>query len=399
MPWLSRARQEHDILSEALRDQGVEVLYVTELLQDALEYEQARTEAVAGASAEASLGDELRAQVRGYLEDLGPEQLAQVLVAGLTPEELRAGHGVVFQLLDRHDFVLDPLPNLVFSRDSSFWIGDRVAVASLGSPLRRRESDLVSIVYRHHPRFAGLQWIYWPGLEPVHGGDVLLLAPGVVAVGVGERTTAAGAERLARHMFGVGLADTVLAVPIRQQGDAGHLDTACAVVDVDAVVMQPALAYTLTAHTITPWQAGLRVSRAQPFLEAAARAMRIDRLRVIGSEADPGFDGPGQWGDGSNVLAIGPKTVISHERNHQTNALLENAGVQVITVPSSELGSLRGGPRAMSCPIGRDRSAQAAASAGPSPARLPQLVLPPLGAGPSRQPDQSKAGSELASAS
>lgn len=355
LPWVSRARQEHDILCQTLRDQGVEVIYLTEMLQDTLEYQAARQEAIGLAVADVGLGDELRGQLRAYLDGLGPETLTQVLIAGLTPQEL-SGRGVVFELLDRHDFVLDPLPNLIFTKDSSFWIGDRVAVASLAAERRRREAGLAAVVYQHHPRFAGTKWLYQPELEHVDGGDVLMLAPGVIAVGVGERTTPAGTERLARHLFDAGLAHSVLAVPMSQHGAAGHLDTVCAIIDHDAVVMHPAVAYTLTAHTITPRPDGMRVSRPQPFLEAAALAMGVERLRVIdtGTEPAAGID---QWDDGSNVLAIAPRIAVCHERNSLTNARLEDAGIQVILVPGSELGSLRGGPRCMACPVGRDPAA------------------------------------------
>ena len=362
LPWVSKARQEHDMLSQVLRDQGVHVLYLTELLQDCLEYQAARDEAVAAAVADASLGEDLRGQLRGHLQSLGPEQLAQVLIAGLTPMELRIGHGVVYELLDRHDFVLDPLPNLVFIRDSSFWIGDQVGVASLASGRRRRETDLATIIYRHHPRFAGTKWLYWSDLEHVDGGDVLLLAPGVVAIGIGQRTAPAGAERLARRLFETGLAHTVLAVPIGQHGPAGHLDTVCALLDADAVIMHPSVAYTLTARIISPRADGMRMSKPQPFLEAAAQAMGIQRLNVVDSGVDPNCGQPGQRDDGGNVLAIGARVAVSHERNSETNARLEAAGVRVIRVPSSELGSVRGGPRCMTCPISRE------------PARLPAEV-------------------------
>jgi arginine deiminase len=357
LPWVSKARQEHDVLSQELRDQGVEVLYFTELLQDSLEYQPARDEAIGMAIADAGLGDELRGQLRAHLEDLGPEQLAQVLIAGLTPEELKIGHGVVFELLDRHDFVLDPLPNLVFTKDSSFWIGDQVAVASLTAERRRRETDLAGVIYRHHPRFAGTKSLYRPDLEHVDGGDVLLLAPGVVAIGVGHSTTPAGTERLARRLFDRGLAHSVLAVPMRQYCGASHLDTVCAVVDTDAVVMHPAVAYALTAHTISPRPQGMRVSRARPFLEAAAEAMGIERLRVIDTGTEPAWGQPGQRDDGGNVLAVGRGLAVSHERNSESNARLEAAGVRVIRVPSSELGSVRGGPRCMTCPVGREPAA------------------------------------------
>jgi arginine deiminase len=368
LPWVSRARQEHDLLCEVLRDQGVEVLYLTELLQDSLEYQTARDEAIGQAVADAGLGDELRGQLRDHLEALAPEALAQVLICGLTPQELRIGHGVVFELLDRHDFVLDPLPNLIFTRDSSLWVGEQVAVASLAADHRRREAGLASVIYRHHPRFAGLQWLYEPALEHLDGGDVLLLAPGVIAVGVGERTTPAGTERLARRLFDAGQARCVLAVPMSQQGATGYLDTVCTVIDHDAVVMHPAVAYALTARIITPRPDGMQVSRPQPFLQAAAQAMGIERLRVV----DTGTDSGG-WRDGgddsSNILALGPRRAICHERNSHSNVRLEEAGIEVIRVPSSELGSLRGGPRAMSCPVSREPSAVAATvAAGGGPA-------------------------------
>jgi arginine deiminase len=406
LPWVSKAREEHDVLCQHLRDQGVQVLYVTALLQDTLEYAGARDEAVRLVVADTRLGDELRAQLRGYLENLDSEQLALVLVAGLTPEELRLGHGVVFELLDRHDFVLDPLPNLVFTRDSSFWVGNRVAVASLAAD-RRREADLMGVIYRHHPRFAQTRWLYQPDLENVYGGDVLLFGPGVVVVGVGLRTTPAGTERLARRLFGAGLAHTVLAVPIGrhagarlsdQAGDsAGHLDTICTVIDHGALLMHPAAAYSLVAHTITPQAEGMRVSRPQPFLEAAAQAIGVDRVRVIDSGTEPVWGPTGRWDDGSNVLAIGASVVVSHERNSDANARLEAAGVRVIRVPSSELGSIRGGPRCMTCGISRDpaRERQPEPDRGVRSARLDggpaRVAADPIAVPGSREPTYSGA--------
>ncbi|HTS99938.1 MAG TPA: arginine deiminase [Streptosporangiaceae bacterium] len=356
LPWVGRAQQEHDALASVLREHGIEVLYVTELLQDTLEYQPARSAAITTALAGAALGDELGALVRGRLDGLDPEALARVLIAGLTTDELTAGRGVVFEMLDRHDFVIDPLPNLAFSRDSSVWIGDRVAVTSLAMA-RRRESELMGVIYGYHPRFAGTKCLYGPELEQVTGGDVLLLAPSVIAVGVGERTGPAAVERLARRVFDAGLAHTVLAVRLERLGPAAHLDTVCTMVDVDTVIMYPRLAFTLTAHTITPRPDGLRASRPQPFLEAAAQAMGIDRLKVIGTGVDPLTAPRQQWDDGSNALAIDRRVVVCHERNVETNARLEAAGVQVIRVPASELGSTRGGPRCMTCPVAREPAA------------------------------------------
>ena len=354
LPWVGRAQQEHDTFTRVLRDHGVEVLYVTEMLHDVLEYQPARDDAIAAVLRKESLGDELRGQLRSYLDDLDPEALAEVLIAGLAPGELRTGRGVVFELLDRHDFVIDPLPNLTFCRDSSFWISDGVAVASLAAPGRSMESELTQLIYEYHPRFAGTKCLYWPSQEHVEGGDVLLLAPSVIAVGVGARTTTAGVERLARRVFDAGLAHTVLAVPIQQRGAGGYLDTVCTVIDVDAVVMHPALAFTLTAHTITPRPDGMRVSRPRPFLEAAAQAMGIAQLNVIETGLDPLAAPRRQWDDASNAMALGSGLTVCYERNVETNARLESAGIEVIRVPGSELASFRGGPRSMCCPVTRD---------------------------------------------
>ncbi len=273
-------------------------------------------------------------------------------MAGLAHEEMTPVGGLAYRFMDRHDFVIDPLPNLLFTRDSSVWIRDQVAVTSLAMPARMRETTLTRAIYTHHPRFVGTGHIYGPEHEYVEGGDVLLLAPGVLAVGVGERTTPAGAERLARHVFDRGLAETVLAVPIAQERATMHLDTVCTMVDVDAVVMYPNVADTLAAYTVTNG-GELDVSGPEPFLVAAAKAMRIDTLRVIDTGLDPVTAEREQWDDGNNTLAIAPRLAVAYERNTETNERLAEAGIEVVAISGSELGSGRGGPRCMSCPIAR----------------------------------------------
>lgn len=183
---------------------------------------------------------------------------------------------------------------------------------------------------------------------------MLLLAPGVVAVGVGERTTPAGAEALARSLFDDDLAHTVLAVPIAQQRAQMHLDTVCTMVDTDTMVMYANVVDTLEAFTIQRTPDGVTIGDAAPFAEAAAKAMGIDKLRVIHTGMDPVVAEREQWDDGNNTLALAPGVVVAYERNVQTNARLQDAGIEVLTIAGSELGTGRGGPRCMSCPAARD---------------------------------------------
>ncbi len=361
IPWVARAQEEHDAFAEVLRARGVEVLYLTELLTETLEQANARNHAITTALSGLHLGDTMRTYLAGALGDASPAELTAYLTAGIRNDEVRGGHGLVTSLLDQHDFLVDPLPNLLFTRDSSVWVRDRVAVTSLAMPARRRETQLTELIYTEHPRFVGTRKIHGWHHEHVEGGDVLLLAPGVIAVGVGERTTPAGVERLARQVFHAGLAHTVLAVPIAQERATMHLDTVCTMVDVDKIVMYPNVADSLQAFTVTAPDPGddegsvtLRVGDAEPFLVAAAKAMQIDTLHQIDTGLDPVTAEREQWDDGNNTLALAPRVAMAYERNDGTNDRLEDAGIEVVRIAGSELGSGRGGPRCMSCPISRD---------------------------------------------
>ncbi len=360
VPWVSRAQEEHDAFADALRERDVEVLYLTELLTESLAEAEAREVAIETALTDLDLGETLRLYLRRFLGDATPEELAVYLTAGIRNDEVRGGFGLVTTLLAFDDFLVDPLPNLLFTRDSSVWVRDRVAITSLAMPARKRETQLTELIYRHHPRFSASPRILGHHFEHVEGGDVLLLAPGVIAVGVGERTTPAGAERFASQVFESGLAETVLAVPIAQERATMHLDTVCTMVDVDKVVMYPNVADTLTAYAVTrradgdPAHVELEVAAPEPFLVAAAKAMQLDTLHQIDTGLDPVTAEREQWDDGNNTLALAPRLAVAYERNDGTNSRLEDAGIEVIRIAGSELGSGRGGPRCMSCPIARD---------------------------------------------
>jgi len=361
IPWVARAQEEHDAFAEALRARDVEVLYLTELLTETLESEVARNHAITSALSGLHLGDTMRGYLARFLREASPVELTDYLTAGIRNDEVRGGFGLVTSLLDPHDFLVDPLPNLLFTRDSSVWVQDRVAITSLSMPARKRETQLTELIYTEHPRFRGTRKIHGWHSEYVEGGDVLLLGDGVIAVGVGERTTPAGVERLARQVFHADLAHTVLAVPIAQERATMHLDTVCTMVDVDKIVMYPNVADSLTAYAVTLAEGAesdaeltLRVAEAEPFLIAAAKAMQIDTLHQIDTGLDPVTAEREQWDDGNNTLALAPRVAVAYERNDETNARLEDAGIEVVRIAGSELGSGRGGPRCMSCPVARE---------------------------------------------
>jgi arginine deiminase len=358
LPWVARAQEEHDAFAALLRSRGVEVLLLSDLLIEALASGAARIQGIAAAVDDRRLGLPLAQELSAHLRGLPPPELAYLLMAGMTFTELPftadAGTSLVRRMHFHDDFVIEPLPNLMFTRDSSFWIGPRVAMTSLALPARIRETSLTDLIYAHHPRFLGVRRAYESHTAPVEGGDVLLLAPGVVAVGVGERTTPAGAEALARSLFDDDLAHTVLAVPIAQERATMHLDTVCTMVDIDAAVMYPAITDSLSAFTLTRTPDGIRISDAAQFVKAAAVAMGIDRLRVIDTGLDPVTAEREQWDDGNNTLALAPGVVVAYERNTETNARLADAGIEVLPIAAAELGTGRGGPRCMSCPAARD---------------------------------------------
>ena len=353
VPWVERAQAEHDTFADQLRERAVEVLYLADLLTETLEAGGARDELLDAALRPQDIGPTLAPALRDHLAELPSPQLARALMAGIAHGELPVRGGLMDAMTDAQEFIVRPLPNLLFTRDSSVWLTGGVAVGRLALPARRRESTITAAIYRHHPRFAGTEVLYGADDDDawVEGGDVLCLADGVLAVGVGQRTRPAGAESFAQRLFASGAARTVLAVPIAQDRATMHLDTICTMVDRDAVVMYPQIAHTLTAFTLTP---DGRVGGPAPFLDAAACAMGIGRLRVIDTGLDPVTAEREQWDDGNNTLALGPGTVVAYERNRETNARLRDAGIEVVAIPGSELGTGRGGPRCMSCPVLRD---------------------------------------------
>jgi arginine deiminase len=357
--WLEHAQVEHDALAHVLRSSGVEVLYVEDLLAEVLA-DPSRAEAmVARHVTETVCGPQAVGRVRELLLDGGPGTLVEHLIAGITQEEVGYVGGLVSAASSPTDLLLAPVPNLVFTRDASAWIGQGVVLSPMNRPVRRRETDLVRTVYRDHPRFADAP--VWFGDAPqdtfpatFEGGDVLVVGERGLAIGLSERTTASGVETLAARLFQAGVVDRILAVDLPKVRAAMHLDTVVTQVDVDTFLTYPKMTGSVRSFQLTPANGGaMAVEEADTFAAGLAWAAGVEHAATIEPELGSIRAEREQWNDANNTLALRPGEVIAYERNVATNEILDAAGIAVRTIPSYELPRGRGGPRCMSCPVRR----------------------------------------------
>ena len=359
--WVEHAQLEHDAFAQVLRDAGAEVLYMESLLADVLDDAQLRAEVIAANVTERTCGPQAVGRVRDFLAALPVDQLVEHLIGGVSLEEAGLSDGLVSAVTPPSEMVLHPLPNTVFMRDSSAWVGEGVVLSPMRRPVRRRETDLLRLVYRRHPRFADRP--IWFGASPgdhypatFEGGDLLVVGERGLAMGISERTSASGVETLAVRLFEAGVVDRILAVDLPKVRSAMHLDTVVTQVNVDAFLTYPSLTGHLRVYRVTPERGGgvHAVEEAGGLLAGLAWAAGIDRARAIEPALGSTRAEREQWNDANNTVALRPGEVIAYERNVATNEVLEAAGIRVRTIPSYELPRGRGGPRCMSCPIHRD---------------------------------------------
>lgn len=360
--WLERAQREHDIFASTLRSHNVEVLYFADLLEETLEIPQAKAEALEHIFSAEALGYAIQESMLAYAESLNSKELTELLIAGITKRELLDRIAVpasaVLGAMHADDFVLAPLPNHLFTRDTSAWIHDGVYLGSMAKPARRRETDNARLIYTHHPRFAGQHM--WDdgtgGTAVIEGGDVMVMGNDTVVVGMGERSNAQGVERLAMRLFEDGKISQVIAMEMPKLRALMHLDTAMTMADEGTFIKYQGLGM-LPSHTIRPGiQPGslsVMDNPAEDMHQVMAGALGLDSIRVINPPMDSLAAEREQWNDGSNLLAIAPGVVVAYEQNETTNNFLTDQGITVLPIPGSELGRGRGGPRCMSCPLDR----------------------------------------------
>jgi arginine deiminase len=362
--WLERAQEEHDRFTTMLRSWGAEVLYFEDLLADCLTEPDVRRGLVDEVFSPARCGPRVAAEMGAVLADQPVETIRDVLLGGLLESELESwgiDHLYADLVADRFHYVLRPLPNLLFMRDNAAWVGGGLIRSVLAMPARSLESTFIEAIYAHHPRFADLDFPVWYGETPgdvypasIEGGDVLVLSDSTVMIGLGERTSPAAVEILARRLFEQSTIDRIIVVHLRQAREVMHLDTVFTMVDENKFNVFPGILEGIGVHVIRPGSVRpLEVEPCDGLREALRTALDRDDLEFIPTGGDAIGRLREQWDDGNNTLAVGPGVVIAYQRNQETNRRLRDHGIEVLELDASELGRGRGGSRCMTQPISR----------------------------------------------
>ncbi|WP_442873540.1 arginine deiminase [Dysosmobacter sp.] len=364
IPYLKDAQREHDAFADCLRQQGVEVVYLADLVVQSLTGREVREDLIRQFLDESGITDHRsRELLEDYLERMDDREMVAAMMAGVRKDQLRGSGGrlgdYLANLEDGYPFAVDPMPNLYFTRDPFATIGTGVSIHKMHTPTRNRETLFGKFIFEHHPEYRNApRWYDRGETSSLEGGDILVLSPEVLAVGISQRTREDSIDTLAEAVLSYdGTFRKVLAFNIPKTRSFMHLDTVFTMVDRDKFTVHPNILSSITVFVMElDENRKMKIRQEDGRLEDILKEhLHLDKVTLIpcgqGSEIDAARE---QWSDGSNTLAIGPGEVVVYSRNHVTNRSLEEAGIRIHTIPSAELSRGRGGPRCMSMPLWRD---------------------------------------------
>lgn len=365
IPFLEQAQKEHDYFADILRKNGSEVLYIEELAAEAIKDNNVKENFVEEYLNEANVYDTyIRDSLKDYFNNYDNKQLIDKMMAGIRKEEVNNSNRLTSLLDDGYPFIIDPMPNLYFTRDPFVSLGNGITINRMRTETRNRETLFIKYIFENHEDFKDKNIPIWANRDmktSIEGGDILILNNKTIAVGVSQRTDPLSVVRLAervlhdeRNSF-----ERILAFYIPRKRAFMHLDTVFTMIDRDKFTIHPEIEGTLTVYVLKKDELNkdkLDVAEEKISLEDVLKKyLELDNVSLIRCAGGNRVDAPReQWNDGSNTLAISPGEVVVYDRNYITNRILEENGVKTHTMPSSELSRGRGGPRCMSMPLYRE---------------------------------------------